>query len=54
MRHNRLKLIVAENSEKTASDSTTDSVVVPARLDFGPRRLHLMDADEGPFPDDAA
>ena len=54
MRHNRLKLVVPENSATTATDGTEELPAVPARPDFGIRRLRLVDADEGAPPDDAA
>ena len=53
MRHNRLKLVVPENSA-TTTDDTTELPAVAAMPDSGIRRLRLVVADEGAPPDDAA
>ena len=54
MRHDRLKLVVPEDSAKAATDGTTELLAVPATPDPAMRRLRVVDADEGPLPDDAA
>lgn len=53
MRHNRLKLVIPENSA-TTTDGTTELFAVPAMPDSVIRRLQLVDAGEGSPPDDAA
>jgi hypothetical protein len=54
MRHNRLKLVVPEDSTKAATDGSTESRAVPATPDSSVLRLRVVDADGGPLPDDAA
>ena len=54
MPHNRLKLVVPENSATAATDGTTESLVVVGTPDPDVRRLRLVDSEEAPFPDDAA
>jgi len=54
MRHDRLKLIVPEDGAKAATDGTTELFAVPATTETSVRRLRVVDADEGPLPDDAA
>ncbi len=53
MRDDRLKLVVCEDGAKAATDGTTE-FAVPATPESSVRRLRLVDADEGPLPDDAA
>jgi hypothetical protein len=53
MRHNRLKLLVPEDSA-TTTDGTTELPAAPATSRPVTLRLHLVDADEGAPPDDAA
>ena len=53
MRHDWLKLVVGEESGKTTGGSTELSVVPPTP-DSSVQRLRVVDADEGPSPDDAA
>ena len=54
MRRNRLKLVVVENAKMAATDGPTEIRAVAARADSAMRQLHLVDADEGAPPDDAA
>ncbi len=54
MRHNRLKLVVPEDNANAVTDGKTDRLEIPATPDPGMRRLRVVDADEGPLPDDAA
>ncbi len=54
MRHDRLKLVVPDESEKAATDVTTDRLDIRATPDPGIRWLRVVDAGEGPLPDDAA
>jgi hypothetical protein len=54
MRHTRFTLVVSENGEEATTDGPTELSAVPANADSGPRRLHLVDTDEGTPPDDAA
>ena len=54
MRRDRLKLIVPEDSAPAATDRSTELLGTPAPPDSAVRRLHVVDADEAPFPDDAA
>jgi hypothetical protein len=52
MRQDWLKLVVGEDSAKATGGSTELSVVPPP--DSSVQRLRVVDADEGPNPDDAA
>ena len=56
MRHDRLKLVVPEDSANAATDGSTELFAVPATPGswISVRRLRVVDADEGPLPDDAA
>ncbi len=54
MQHDRLKLVDPEDSADAATDGTTELFAVPAAPESSVRRLRVVDADEGPFPDDAA
>ena len=54
MRHERLKLVVPEDSAKAVTDGKTERLEIPATPDPGMRLLRIVDADEGPLPDDAA
>ena len=54
MRRNRLKLVVLENGVTGATDGTTETPAVRAIPDSALQRLHLVAADEGAPPDDAA
>jgi hypothetical protein len=54
MRHPRLKLVVPEDSANAVTDGTADRFDIPATPDPGMRWLRVVDADEGPLPDDAA
>jgi hypothetical protein len=54
MRHDRLKLVVPEDGAPAATDRSTELLGTPAPPDSAVRRLHVVDADEGPLPDDAA
>jgi hypothetical protein len=53
MPHNRLKLVVNENSA-APTVGTAEPLVVAATPDPEPQRLRLVDPGEPPFPDDAA
>ena len=54
MQHDRLKLVVPEDSARAATNGSAELSAVPAMPDSSVRRLRVVDADEGPFPDDAA
>jgi len=54
MRHDRLKLVVPEDRANAGTAGTTDRPEQSATPDPGVRRLRVVDADEGPPPDDAA
>ena len=54
MRHDRLKLVVPENNSNAVTDGKTDRLEIPATPEPGIRLLRILDADEGPLPDDAA
>ena len=41
-------------ARRAATDGSTELLAVPATPDSGARRLRVVDADEGPLPDDAA
>jgi hypothetical protein len=53
MRHARLRLVAAEDSGTVALGST-ELCVVPPIAESSVERLYVVDADEGPLPDDAA
>ena len=54
MRHDRLKLVVPEDNPNAVTDGKTERLEIPATSDPGIRLLRVVDADEGPLPDDAA
>jgi|HubBroStandDraft_6_1064221.scaffolds.fasta_scaffold7443449_1 hypothetical protein len=58
MRHDRLKLVVPENSAVDGPIAETDGSpelrAVPATPGSSVRPLRVVDTDEGPHPDDAA
>jgi hypothetical protein len=54
MQHDRLKLVVPDEGANATTDTTTDRLEIPTTPDPGVRRLRVVDADEGPPPDDAA
>ena len=55
MRHDRLSLVDPEDGAETATKSSLELHVIPASPDSAVRRLRgVDDADESPFPDDAA
>ena len=54
MGHIRLKLVAPADSATSAAAATTESPATLAILRPDPRRLHLVDADTGTPPDDAA
>ncbi len=54
MEHDRLKLVIPEDSGKSVTDGTTDRFDIPATPEPVMRLLRVLDADEGPLPDDAA
>jgi hypothetical protein len=53
MRHDRLKLVVPENSA-AMTDGASEVAVVSAMPGSDLRRLRLVETDDRPFPDDAA
>ncbi len=54
MRHDRLKLVVPEDNAIAVTDGKTDRLEMAATPDPDMRLLRVVDADEGPLPDDAA
>jgi hypothetical protein len=54
MQHNRLKLVIPEDTAKATTDGTAELVSVTGKRDLGHCPLRLLIADEGPAPDDAA
>ena len=54
MKRNRLTLVAPEEAVDVPSDDATNSPQVLTTREAGAPRLHLVQADEGPFPDDAA
>jgi hypothetical protein len=54
MRYPRLKLVVPEDSAHAAVDGSSESFAVPAMPDSSVQLMRVVDADEGPPPDDAA
>jgi hypothetical protein len=54
MRHDRLKLVIPEDSANAVTDGKTELFAVPATPNSPVRLLRVADADEGLPPDDAA
>jgi hypothetical protein len=54
MRNERLKLVVPNDGANAAPDRSTELFAVTATPDPCLRLLRVVDADEGPLPDDAA
>ncbi len=54
MRHDRLKLVVPEDSVRAVTDGSAELVAVPTTPDSSVRQLRVVEVDEGPLPDDAA
>jgi hypothetical protein len=51
---NRLTLLVSEDGANAPNEDMKDAPLPLPTQDACPPRLHLVSADEDPFPDDAA
>jgi hypothetical protein len=54
MNRNRLKLVVPEDTANESREGEEHALGSMARSSAETQFLHLVQADEGPFPDDAA